>query len=196
MPRKIPNAPLPPPFRQVDHRDPTIDPAEARAIFPRVYANGKSYEARASPTRRADATPPHPPTLSVVRHTARARPRVAWSADAGRPNGLCVPDLRTRCPTDSTRCSSRRRRRSRPSCSRRCASFLRACPPSRLHSICVCVHSTPVYAQYPGAKCVGGGGADGGGAGEWLRCLDVVAPLQEEVRAPLIDFFFWCEGAG
>ena len=77
--------PTPPP-RQVDHRDWNIDPAEARAIFPRVYANGKSYEARASPTR-AGATPPHPPTLSVVRHTARARPRVAWSADAGRPAG-------------------------------------------------------------------------------------------------------------
>jgi hypothetical protein len=28
----------------VDHRDPNIDPAEVRAIFPRVYANGKSYE--------------------------------------------------------------------------------------------------------------------------------------------------------
>lgn len=28
----------------VDHRDWNIDPAEARAIFPRVYANGKSYE--------------------------------------------------------------------------------------------------------------------------------------------------------
>mmetsp|Transcript_15057 Transcript_15057/g.43176 ORF Transcript_15057/g.43176 Transcript_15057/m.43176 type:complete len:224 (-) Transcript_15057:17-688(-) len=89
-----------------------------------------------APTR---TSPPASSTGSTTATGTSTRQRRGPSSLA------CTPTERaTRCPTDSTRCSSRRRRRSRPSCSRTCASFLRACPPSRLHSICICVHSTPV----------------------------------------------------